>query len=290
MDLIRKGITLLDRLGILDKLSDETCINLLYRREFGVLPDLEDPKTFNEKIQWLKLHDRNLDYALLVDKYEVKKIVAEKIGKQYIVPTLGVWDSFDDINFSLLPNQFVLKCTHDSGGIVICKDKKNFNYESAKKIMDKALKQKFYRRFREWVYENVKPRIIAEMYMEDTESKDLKDYKFFCFNGKVKCFKIDFDRYTEHHANYYDINNQLLRFGEDYCPPVLDREIKLPVNLELMKKLSEELSKGIRFLRVDFYEVDGHVYFGELTFYPLAGLGKFTDPKADELLGDWLKL
>ena len=277
-------------IGLLKRLPDKACIELLYRRAFGTMPDLENPKTFNEKLQWLKLYDRRPEYTTMVDKFEAKKWVADRIGEQYIIPTLGVWDTFQEIDFDALPDQFVLKCTHDSGGIVICKDKNNFDIEKAGRILDKALKVNYSRFAREWMYEDVKPRIIAEKYMEDGTSGDLKDYKFFCFNGKVKCFKIDFDRYIDHHANYFDENNQLLPFGEVYCPPDYECKLKMPTQLEWMKELAETLSQGLRFIRVDFYEVDGRVYFGELTFFPNAGLGKFTKPEADELLGSWLTL
>jgi hypothetical protein len=252
--------------------------------------NLDSPETFCEKIQWLKLHDRNPLYTKLVDKYEVKQYVADKIGEDYIIPTIGVWDSVDEIDFDNLPNQFVLKCTHDSGGLVVCKDKNKLNIKETKKKLRHSLKQNFYYFGREWPYKNVKPRIIAEKYMVDSKMGELRDYKFFCFGGQVKCYKIDFDRFIEHHANYYDMDNNILNFGEEIIPPKFNKEIEIPKTVGKMKQLAEQLSKETPFMRTDFYDVDGNIYFGELTFYPGSGCVKFTDEESDRLLGSWIKL
>lgn len=271
-------------------MSDEDYIKLMFNARLGYTLNLEAPKTFNEKLQWLKLHDHNPLYPKLVDKYEVKKYVADKIGNQYIIPTIGIWEHFNDIDFNSLPNQFVLKCTHDSGGLVICKDKSKIDYKAAKRKIEKFMKRNYYYHGREWPYKYVKPRIIAEKYMIDEAVSELRDYKFFCFNGVCKCMKVDFDRFSGHRANYYDRDGNLLDLGEKICPPNKEKNIILPQNKEKMISLAEKLSKDIPFLRVDFYDVNGYIYFGELTFFPASGLGAFTDEVWDYKLGNWLQL
>lgn len=280
----------LNNKGLLKWLPDDKYLKLSFRATMGKKLNLNAPQTFNEKLQWLKLHDRKPVYTQMVDKYEVKKYVADTIGEEYIIPTLGVWDKFEDIDFDSLPNQFVLKCTHDSGGLVICTDKSKFDYKSAKKKINKCLKRNYYYLNREWPYKNVKPRIIAEKYMVDESGYELKDYKLFCFGGKVKCYKIDFNRFIEHHANYYDVNGKLLEFGELICAPNYDKELEQPLNIKEMVHLAEELSSGNCFLRVDFYEVDNKIYFGELTFFPASGFGKFVPDEWDYKLGEWIRL
>lgn len=269
---------------------DSIYLKAYFRNIFGRKLNLNKPKTFNEKLQWLKLHDRKPIYTVLADKYEVKKYVAHIIGEDYIIPTLGVYSSFDEIDFNKLPNQFVLKCTHDSAGIVIVRDKAHFNKEQARKKIQTALKRNFYYGGREWPYKEIPPRIIVEKYLEDKRTSELRDYKFFCFNGAVKCFKIDLDRFSDHRANYYDTNNNLMKIGEACYPPDIERLIEIPHEIELMKRLAEKLTSGFPFLRADFYDVDSNVYFGELTFYPDSGFGLFTDEKFDFELGSWLKL
>lgn len=270
-------------------IDDETYLKIAFRSKMGTKLRLNPPVTFSEKIQWLKLYDRKPEYSFMVDKAEAKKYVAERIGNQYIIPTLGVWESVEDVDFDSLPNQFVLKSTHDSGGLVICKDKSKLDVKEAKKKLKKRLSRNFYWGQREWPYKAIKPRIIAEQYIED-EKGELNDYKFFCFGGKAKFFKIDFDRYVEHHANYYDCEGNLLPFGELSYVPIPSRKLDMPRNLKLMVKLAETLSGGMRFLRVDFYEVGDQVFFGELTFYPISGFGKYTDEEWDEKIGSWIRL
>ena len=226
----------------------------------------------------------------MVDKYAVKEYVAGIIGDEYIIPTIGVWDQFDDIDFDCLPDQFVLKCTHDSGGLVICKDKRTFDLDTAKKKIEQSLATDYYLLGREWPYKNVKRRIIAEKYMEDSKTAELRDYKFFCFEGQVKCYKIDFNRMVEHHANYFDREGKLLYAGEAVCPPILDKMFEQNVNIKRMQELAEVLSKEAPFLRADFYDVDDRIYFGELTFYPASGFGKFEPKEFDVELGRWLAL
>lgn len=275
---------------IKNKIPDKIYLKYKYKKIFKKELNLNNPVTFNEKLQWLKLNDRKDIYTTMVDKYEAKKYVANIIGDEYIIPTIGIYNSFDEIDFSELPNQFVMKCTHDSGGLVICKDKNNLDINKARKKINKSLKNNYYYDGREWPYKNVKPRIIIEKYMEDRKTRELRDYKLFCFDGKVKFFKIDFDRQKYHRANYYDTNGILLRFGEEICPPDFEKTLDMPINLNKMISFSQKLSFEIPFIRVDFYEVNGKIYFGELTFYPASGFGKFTPEEWDKKLGDMIKL
>ena len=270
--------------------DDEWYIKTRYRLYVGKKLRLDAPETFNEKLQWLKLYDRKPIYTTMVDKCEAKKYVADIIGEEHIIPTIAVYDRVEDIDFDALPDQFVMKCTHDCGGLVICKDKGKLDKKTAVGKLRKCLNSKYYLRTREWPYMNVKPRIIAEQYMEDESGYELKDYKFFCFNGVVKCLKVDYNRYIDHHANYYDRDMNLLPFGEVVCTPDFNHVIEKPKNLEKMIELAEKLSKGMPFLRVDFYNISGKIYFGELTFFPASGMGKFTSEEWDYTLGSWIKL
>lgn len=281
---------ILNNRGLANWISDKFMVKILYRDVFGRKLNLDSPKTFNEKMQWLKLYNRKDIYTSYVDKFAVKDIVAKKIGKEYIIPTLKVYDSIDEISLSDLPNQFVLKCTHDSGTVVICSNKKELNVKESKDKLKKRMSENYFYRLREWPYKNVKPRIIAEEFINDGKEGQLKDYKFFCFNGRVKFLKIDFDRFSNHRANYYDLNMKLLPFGEVDFMPDRNHIEKKPQNFEKMLELAEVLSEGLPFIRVDFYNVDGKIYFGELTFFPASGLGKFTDEKWDVEIGNMLEL
>lgn len=272
------------------RLSDREYIEILYQKNFNKKIDLDNAQTFNEKLQWLKLNDRKEKYTKMVDKYEVKKYVSEKIGQEYIIPTLGIYEKFEDIDFNKLPNQFVMKCTHDSGSTIICKDKNTFNKEKAKKQINKALKHNYYHAGREWPYKNVKPRIIIEQYMTDDENDDLIDYKIMCFNGKVKCSFLCLNRRNENGLNvdFYDREWNKMPFERHYKNSQIIT--KRPKNYELMIEFAEKLSEKIPFLRVDFYEIKGKLYFGELTFYPGGGFEEFTPEIWDKTLGDWIDL
>lgn len=266
-------------------IPDRIYLQIVYFRHFKKFIDFDNPKTFNEKIQWLKLNYRKEEYTNLVDKYRVKQYITKLIGEEYVIPTLGVWKNVDDIDFKSLPEKFVLKCNNDSGGIVICKNKKDFDEVKAKSFLKERLKNNGYWYGREWPYKNVKPCIIAEKYMEDSISKDLKDYKFFCFNGSMEFFDIDIDRFIEHRSNYYDRNGNFLPFGKTYCPPDYTKKIEMPKNLDKMIELAETISHNTVLSRIDFYEIDGQVYFGEITFYPGSGFSPFTDEKWDYKTG-----
>ena len=271
-------------------IPDRIYLQIVYFKHFRRFINFNSPKTFNEKIQWLKLNYRNEEDTKLVDKYRVKQYITKLIGEEYVIPTLGVWKNVDDIDFKSLPEKFVLKCNNDSGGIVICKNKKDFDEVKAKSFLKERLKNNGYWYGREWPYKNVKPCIIAEKYMEDSISKDLKDYKFFCFNGSMEFFDIDIDRFIEHRSNYYDRNGNFLPFGKTYCPPDYTKKIEMPKNLDKMIELAETISHNTVLSRIDFYEIDGQVYFGEITFYPGSGFSPFTDEKWDYKLGDMIDL
>tara|TARA_B110000908_G_C10267775_1_gene466261 strand:+ start:7563 stop:8492 length:930 start_codon:yes stop_codon:yes gene_type:complete len=270
-------------------IPDKMYLELLFRRVKGKKLNLNNAKSFNEKIQWLKLYDRKPEYTRMVDKYEVKKFVSNIIGEKHIIPTLGIWDEFDEIDFKKLPKQFVLKCTHDSGGLIICKNKLELNMKSSKKLIDKSLKINYYFKGREWVYKNVKPRIIAEKYIVDNDVEDLRDYKFFCFNGKAKFIQVDFNRFTNHKRNIYNTEWQFQNFKIEY-PNDPNYLISKPDKLGEMILLANKLSENISSLRVDLYVVKDYIYFGELTFYPGGGFEEITPNEWDYKLGRLIEL
>ncbi len=271
--------------------KDETFIKLKWNLCMEYPLNLDNPRTYNEKLQWLKLHDHNPAYSTMVDKYEVKKYVADIIGEEYIIPTIAVYDSVEVIDFDKLPNQFVLKWTHDSGGLVICKDKSKLDIEEVRKKLKKGERSHYFWRSREWPYKNVTPRIIAEQYMEDSKTSELRDYKFFCFDGVVKALFIATDRQKKGEETKFDFfdadfNHLNIRNGHPNAnvPPAK------PKMFDNMKELAGKLSKGIPQLRVDFYEVNGKVYFGELTFSHWSGLKPFEPIEWDYKFGEWIKL
>ena len=272
-------------------IPDVVWLKLRFRMRMGRTLNLKNPQTYNEKLQWLKLHNRNPLYTKLVDKYEVRKYVAEKIGEEYLVPLLGVWDKFEDIDFDKLPNQFVLKCTHDSGGLVICKDKAKLDIQAAKKKITRCMKINYYWAFREWPYKNVKPRIIAEKYMEDSVDGELRDYKFFCFSGIAKVLFIATNRCKEDEEtsfDFFDINYKHLDLTNGH--PNAKTLPHKPATFETMKKLSEKLSENFPQVRCDFYEVNGKTYFGELTFAHWGGFVPFNPEEYDLEFGRWIKI
>lgn len=282
-------INSLTQKGKLNKLSDERFLKLRFKCTIGKELDLENPTSFNEKLQWIKLYDRRPLYNTLVDKYAVRQWITEKIGQEYLVPLLGRWDRVEDIDFDSLPNQFVLKCNHHSGGVVVCKDKASFNREQAKASLAAQLKKNLYWHGREWPYKDVKPCIIAEQYLEDA-SGDLLDYKFMCFNGQPKCSFICSDRFTGKglHVTFFDLDWNVMPFERHY--PSVKEGLPKPQQYEKMLELATILSKDIPFVRVDFYEVNGKIYFGEMTLFPGCGFEEFTPYSWDEKLGSWIQL
>ena len=292
--MIRKKITIerilvkLNDMGMLNFVNDETIIRAKYKLRTGKELDLVNPQSFNEKLQWLKLYDRKDIYTTMVDKYEVKKYVSDIIGEKHIIPTLGIYDKFDDIEFDKLPNKFVIKCTHDSGGLVICSDKKTFDRNASKKKIDSHLKKNFYWSNREWPYKNVKPRIIVEKYMEDPKEKELKDYKFFCFNGAIGIVLVCTNRRVKLEETWFDSDFNFINLKEGGHDN--RRDLVKPATFEQMKKIVLQLSKDIPHVRVDLYEIKGQIFFGELTFFPAGGLEQFDDESWNLKLGKLIKL
>ncbi len=271
-------------------IPDKKFLELVFPLNTGYKLNLDNPQTYNEKLQWLKLYDRNPEYTKMVDKVEAKKYAAKIIGEEHIIPTLAVYERAEDINYDKLPNQFVLKCTHDSGGIVICKDKVALDKKAAIRKLQKGLKKNFYYINREWPYKNVKPRIIAEQYMED-EDGELKDFKFFCFNGEPKFMFIASDRFNsseETKFDFFDMDFNHLPFLNGH--PNATKPVAKPVSFEIMKSLAAKLSKGIPQVRVDFYDIKGTVYFGEMTFFHWSGIVPFEPQEWDYKFGDYIKL
>lgn len=281
----------LNKMGLLNWMPSAMYLKIDFRLKLGKSLDLEHPCSFNEKIQWLKLYGYKPEYDNYVDKYSVKDYIRNTIGDEYVVPTFGVWNSVEEIDWDKLPLKFVLKTTSGSGGndVYLCKNKSTFDIEATKKKIANSLKRNTYWFGRERPYKKLKPRIMAEMLLEDSGA-DLRDYKFFCFDGKVKCFKIDFNRFVKHQANYYDVEGHLLPFGEVYCPPDFDKKLPLPQKLDEMVSIAEKISSNIPFLRVDLYETNDKIFFGEMTFYPASGYGKFIPDEWDIKLGEWLNI
>lgn len=271
-------------------LSDEKYLKLLYRMHIGKKLNLSNPQTFNEKLQWLKLNNQKDEYTMMVDKYLVREYIKRTIGEEYLIPLIGVWDKPEEIDFDSLPSRFVLKCNHNSGtGMCICKDKRKLDYEKVKSDLKKGLAENYDKYNREWPYKNVRRKIICEEYMED-ENGELKDYKFMAFNGEVKCSFVGSDRFSPEglHITFYDNDWNIMPFERHY--PCSNSPLPCPECFEEMKKLAAKLSKNIPFIRVDFYEIQGKVYFGELTFFPGSGFEEFTPNSWDYELGSWIDL
>lgn len=271
-------------------IPDKKYIELYYRAALGKKLNLDNPKTFNEKLQWLKLYDRKEEYSTLADKYEVREYVLNTLGEQYLVPLVGgPWERFDDIDFSKLPEKFVLKCTHDSGSVFICKDKSNFDLRHVKKRIDKAMKKNYFYAGREWSYKDIKPRIVAEKYMVDESGYELKDYKIFCFNGIPKMIQVDYGRFSEHKRNLYTTDWEYIPVEIKY-PTDSSYIIPKPICLDEMLKVATVLSKKFIHVRVDLYAIENRVYFGELTFYHGSGCEIITPPEFAYTMGDWMDI
>lgn len=278
-------------LHLLDFLPDEVYLKTMWRGNVHRRLNLRRPKSFNEKLQYLKLHDRNPLYHKMVDKYEAKEYVAKMIGANHVVPTYGVWDFFDDINFSQLPKQFVLKATHDSGGVVICRNKDSFNIEKAKEKLNTSLARNYYLNGREWCYKGVKPRIIAEKYLEELGEGEIIDYKFYCFHGDPKFLYVSqgLERHSTARLDYVMLNwTKAPFYRNDYkhfekLPPK-------PQKFDQMLEICKKLSKGIPFVRVDLYEIAGNILWSELTFYPGSGFSVFEPKEWEDRIGEWLEV
>ena len=271
-------------------IPDEPYMKLRYRLRIGRALNLKEPTTFNEKIQWLKLYNRKDEYTVMVDKYAAKNYVAKIIGDQYIIPTIKTWDKFEDVDFNSLPDQFVLKCTHDSGGLVICTDKTNLNIKAAKKRITNSLKTNFFWVCRDWAYKNVHPRIIAEKYMVCKDGRPMPEYKIFCFNGKAKMILVcKGEAHSSKRTNdYCDLNLKRLPFTSLY--PNSEGELERPAQMDQMIELAEKLAAGIPQVRIDLYLCDGNIYFGEITLYHNAGFCPIEPYEWDVKLGSWIEL
>lgn len=288
-ELLRNYIERANEKGLFNWLPDKPFLALLYWARLGKRLNLKNPQTLNEKMQWIKLYDRKPEYTGMVDKCEVKRYIADRIGEEYVIPTLGVWESFEEIDFDALPNQFALKCTHDSGGLVIVRDKTKMDLSVVRKKIEKSMKTNYYYHGREWPYRNVRPRILAESYLEDMDNGELRDYKWYCFHGVPKLMAIFCGRAIgATTADYFDCSYQPIDMTWGY--PKAETAPEKPKNFEKMMQLAGRLSKDVPFLRVDFYEVNGKVYMGELTFFDGSGFDLIEPQKWDEKMGTWITL
>ena len=272
--------------------SDKIFLKNQYRCQMGEKLDLKNPISFNQKLQWLKLYDRQERYSIMTDKSTAKEYVRTILGDNCIIPTYGVYDSVDSIDFSVLPEKFVIKATHGSGNndVIICRDKSKLDIDFVKHKMKKSLSNNCYLATAEWVYKYINPRIIVEKLLEDPNHEDLMDYKFMCFNGKVKCSFVCTGRESAKglKVTFYDTDWKIMPFERSHSSeksPILK-----PVCYDQMVEMAEKLSKGLSFLRVDFYEVEGKAYFGEMTFYPGSGFESFQPKEWDNILGSWIEL
>ena len=277
-------------LMITKHISDRNYLKFYYRCKYGEALRLDPPVLFTEKLQWLKIYNQKPGFTKMVDKLEAKKYVADKLGERYVTPLLGVWERFDDIDFDALPDKFVLKCTHDCGGLVICTDKKRLDMKAAKRKLERSLKYNWYYMRREWPYKNVKPRIIAEEYMENDSKNGLYDYKVWCFNGKPEFVQFISGRLGgSTREGFYDHDWKLQDFS--YHNPKMTESIPRPEKLEELLELCGKLAEGIPFVRTDFYILpDNSIRFGEITFFPMSGLDHFTPETANRRLGDMIHL
>ena len=273
------------------RISDDKYLKFIYFCNFGKKLNLKNPKTFNEKMQWKKLNDRKEVYTTMVDKFKAKIYVSNIIGSEHIIKTYGSWSSFEEIPFYKLPNKFVLKCTHDSGCVVLCRDKSKLDLKKANKKLSNSLKRDFYLTGREWPYKNVKRRILAEELMENDDGMPLMDYKFYCFNGEPEYLYVSkgLENHNTAEISFYDMDFKRTNFyRKDFNQ--FKKDPSKPANFELMKEIARNLSKGFDFLRVDLYEIKGKIYFSELTFTPCTGLMPFEPEEYDLVLGEKVKI
>lgn len=279
--------------GFYNRVPDKKYLKKVFILNGGYVLNLDKPQSFNEKLNWIKINDRNPLYTRLADKYDAKKFVADNIGEKYVVRSFGVYNSVDDIDIGTLPNRFVIKATHDSSGAVICKDKESFDLLSFKKKYSKIMRRNFYNRSREWPYKNITPRIIVDELLEDNtfinKETTLIDYKFWCFNGEPKIMYVTV-KSSEIFENFYDTNFNPVDINHGFPRHV--PEFEKPKNFEKMLDLSRILAKKTEtsFVRIDFFNINGSIFFGEFTFFDWGGLRPFSDKDTDLILGKMIKL
>ncbi len=276
---------------LVNLVPDQLYLKLVYWLQTGEKLNFSNPVTYNEKLQWLKIYNRKELYTHMVNKFEVREYVAKIIGEEYLIPLIGVWDSFDEIDFNKLPEKFVLKCTHDSGGIAVCHSQKDFDVKKERKKFRRLLKNNYFNYLREWPYKNVVPQIVAEQLMTDgsgTDGQQLQDYKFFCFNGIPKLTMVVQDRFGTTKSNFYDMNFNIidLRIGN----PNFSEHIEKPINFDLMVEIAKRLSEGLKHIRVDLYNIRGKIYFGELTFFHWGGMSIIEPYEWNVKMGNWIKI
>lgn len=276
-------------LGFYNKMDDARYLKKLFFIQTGKQCNFDDPKTLDEKMQWLKLYDRNPNYVKLVDKYESKKVLSDIIDEKYIIPTLGCWESFDDIDFSTLPNKFILKTTHDSGTHCVCLDKNTFNFKKARKTINKSLKRNYFYLWREWPYKNVKPRIIAEKLLENEDGSPLVDYKFYCYGGKPIYFMYSIGEADHNVKNHkFNIKGESIDYLFKNSPAIDVADIVLPTNLNEMIDIVNKLSNISQHVRIDLFNVNGHIYMGEVTFCTNAGFISICNSDFKQSLADMI--
>lgn len=272
-------------------IPDAPYLKLCYQLKLHKKLNLKNPQTFNEKLQYLKVYNRKPEYTMLVDKYRVREYIKNTIGEEYLIPLVGgPYYSVDEIDLSQLPEQFVLKCNHDSGSVVICKDKNNFDFKAAKKKLNYCLEHNFWYLGREWPYKDVKPCIIAEKYMMDESGSELKDYKFMCFQGTVKCSFVCTERYSDSKLKVTFFDREWVRMPFERHYESSKQKIDRPERYYEMLALAESISKEIPFVRIDLYECNKKIYFGEMTFFPGSGFEEFEPNEWDRKFGEWLEL
>jgi len=283
----RKLIRALGTKNLLNWIPDKPYLKLVYWGEMGKRLNIKNPRTFNEKLQWIKLYDRKTEYTKYVDKYEVRSYISQTIGDEYLIPLLGVYNSVDEINFDKLPNQFVLKCTHGSHCNIICTNKDELNIEDAKKQLRKWMKKNWFWFGREWPYKNVTPRIICEAFISDNDKPPI-DYKVMCFNGKAKLIEVHIDRFGVHKQDFYTIDWEKTEIsqGQNRSEILIEK----PPVLEEMIRLSELLAKDIFHVRIDWYVVNSKLFFGEITFFDASGFCRFDSEEDDLMIGGWIDL
>lgn len=274
--------------GLLKFIPDKAYLKMVFKAELGYKLDLVCPKTYNEKLQWIKLYDRKNEYTLYADKYKVRDYIAEKLGERYLVPLFGVYKKASEIPWDKLPNKFVLKCNHDSGTNIICTDKTKLDMLETERKLNAWLKGNAFWGGREWCYKDIEPCIICEEYMGTKDGMPPDDYKIMCFNGTPKLIQVHHDRYGNHTLDFMDTNWK--KTGIVQGPPNSTHDIPKPEKLDEMLEIARILSKDMPYVRVDLYVIDGEIKFGEITMYPTSGFSKFKDPETDRILGEWIKL